>query len=655
VITLLGDEVTVTAFGLEYVDSGAAAQDLIEGDVSERITVDSNVDTSKLGTYSVQYKATDKAGNEAEMKLRVVVVEDLVPPVIELIGGEKVFAVENSEYNDLGAVAADDLDGDVTELLEDKVRFTVTDSHGNKSLEVVREVTVRDSTPPDLTLLGDAVVYLESGEVYSDAGAVAVDAVDGVLTENIIVGLPPSLAKPGNYIVTYDVSDVSGNRAPQLIRQIVVRDTTPPLLQMKGDAFVLVEAGESYTDAGVVATDSTDGDLSTSVLVGNPVDTRRPGEYTITYDVADSSGNKAIQRQRIISVRDTQRPEMTLVGAVELEVEVGREYSDAGATAVDEFEGNLTGIIKVDNQVDAKIPGYYVVLYNVADSSGNQAEQLVRQVVVVDRIPPVITLVGDAVVKQELKEPYVDFGAQATDNVDGDLTEKIEVANPVNVDLDGAYEVKYTVTDSSGNVAAEVTRVVIVGDTGQPVIELVGGQSVAAEAGLPFVDPGYFAEDKVDGDLTANVTVSGSVDTATIGTYRLAYNVMDSNGNAAVEMVRTVVVKDGIAPQVKLVGSEKVVLELGQEYLEEGAEAVDSLDGNVTASVLIKSSVDLAKRGVLHGTGPEWQRVGTGDSTGGDRGHDCSEHCAQRRECRAGRGWRPVCRCWSGGKRPGGG
>ena len=42
--------------------------------------------------------------------------------------------------------------------------------------------------------------------------------------------------------------------------------------------------------------------------------------------------------------------------------------------------------------------------------------------------------------------------------------------------------VKYTVNDKAGNVAAVVTRVVIVGDTGQPVIELVGGQLVEAEA-----------------------------------------------------------------------------------------------------------------------------------------------------------------------------
>ena len=141
-----------------------------------------------------------------------------------------------------------------------------------------------------------------------------------------------------------------------------------------------------------------------------------------------------------------------------------------------------------------------------------------------DRIPPIITLLGNAVLKQELKEPYVDPGATALDNVDGDLTGQIEVVNPVNVEADGTYEVKYTVTDKAGNVAAVVTRVVIVGDTGQPVIELVGGQLVETEAGLPFVDPGFFAEDKVDGDLTAKVLVTGSVNTTKIGTYRLAYN-----------------------------------------------------------------------------------------------------------------------------------
>ena len=179
---MCSSDLPVTAFGLEYLDPGVKAQDLIEGDVSDLVAVESNLDTTKLGTYEVQYFVKDKAGNPGEPVTRVVVVEDLVPPVIELIGGGKVFAIEGFKYRDLGAIALDDLDGDVTELLEVtsdvdasqpgryKVSFIVTDSHGNQSLEVIREVTVRDSTPPVWELLGEPVVYLESGEVCESEG-----------------------------------------------------------------------------------------------------------------------------------------------------------------------------------------------------------------------------------------------------------------------------------------------------------------------------------------------------------------------------------------------------------------------------------------------------------------------------------------------------
>ncbi len=87
----------------------------------------------------------------------------------------------------------------------------------------------------------------------------------------------------------------------------------------------------------------------------------------------------------------------------------------------------------------------------------------------------------------------------------------------------------YNVQDNSGNSASEIVRVVIVGDTGAPVIKLSGGQTIQVEAGIAFSDPGYFAEDKIDGDLTADVKVDGSVDTSIVGSYLLTYDVTDSN------------------------------------------------------------------------------------------------------------------------------
>ena len=54
------------------------------------------------------------------------------------------------------------------------------------------------------------------------------------------------------------------------------------------------------------------------------------------------------------------------------------------------------------------------------------------------------------------------------------------------------------------------------------------------------MEPGYTATDNYDGDLTASVTVSGSVDHTTPDSYTLRYNVLDSSGNGAAYQVRTV-------------------------------------------------------------------------------------------------------------------
>ncbi|MDD5570537.1 MAG: DUF5011 domain-containing protein [Bacteroidales bacterium] len=79
-----------------------------------------------------------------------------------------------------------------------------------------------------------------------------------------------------------------------------------------------------------------------------------------------------------------------------------------------------------------------------------------------DTTPPVITLLGSSPVYSAKDSLYVDAGATAADDVDGDITGKIQVANPVNIHVEGTYKVKYNVTDAAGNNAVEVSRTVIV-------------------------------------------------------------------------------------------------------------------------------------------------------------------------------------------------
>ena len=78
-----------------------------------------------------------------------------------------------------------------------------------------------------------------------------------------------------------------------------------------------------------------------------------------------------------------------------------------------------------------------------------------------DTTPPEITLNGNANIVIALGNSYTDSGAKAIDNIDGDISSKIEIQGEVDTKTEGEYTVKYVVTDSSQNLA-QVERTVIV-------------------------------------------------------------------------------------------------------------------------------------------------------------------------------------------------
>ena len=383
---------------------------------------------------------------------------------------------------------------------------------GLMSIKVLPVSDVVDTTAPVITLNGDVVVTVEAGTNYSDAGAGAVDGYDGDLTGSMEVTDGVDILTVGSYTVSYNVSDAAGNAAVPVIRTVIVVDTTPPVIALVGEAIVTVEAGSIYEDAGAVANDTGDGDLSSKIEVSSTVNTDKLGEYTVTYTVSDSSGNEAVEVNRVVIVVDTTAPVITLNGDVVVTVEAGTNYSDAGAGAVDGYDGDLTGSMEVTDGVDILTVGSYTVSYNVSDAAGNAAVPVIRTVIVVDTTPPVIALVGEAIVTVEAGSIYEDAGAVANDTGDGDLSSKIEVSSTVNTDKLGEYTVTYTVSDSSGNEAVEVNRVVIVVDTTAPVITLNGDVVVTVEAGTNYSDAGAGAVDGYDGDLTGSMEVTDGVD-----------------------------------------------------------------------------------------------------------------------------------------------
>jgi GH18 family chitinase len=79
-------------------------------------------------------------------------------------------------------------------------------------------------------------------------------------------------------------------------------------------------------------------------------------------------------------------------------------------------------------------------------------------------------------------------------------------------------------------------------DTQIPVITLVGGD-VELVVMDTYVEQGATATDNVSGDITSSITFDvGTIDTTTVGTYVITYDVVDAAGNAAIQATRTVTV-----------------------------------------------------------------------------------------------------------------
>ena len=127
--------------------------------------------------------------------------------------------------------------------------------------------------------------------------------------------------------------------------------------------------------------------------------------------------------------------------------------------------------------VNLNVIGSYSVDYTVTDLSANTSRVYTRVYKVVDRVKPVITLIGAEVQNIYRWKVYNDSGATVTDNYYANLVP--QVGGFVDVNLAGIYYLTYNVTDASGNAAIEKRRIINVKES----ISGIAGNS-AFESGL---------------------------------------------------------------------------------------------------------------------------------------------------------------------------
>ena len=119
---------------------------------------------------------------------------------------------------------------------------------------------------------------------------------------------------------------------------------------------------------------------------------------------------------------------------------------------------------------------------------------------------------------------FIDPGYKAFDNHQNDLTNSVVVSGTVDTDTIGEYILKYSLKNKS--VERKVN--VIVSQSQFTKIYLEGEKEMTIKVGEAYVEPGYYYNDILVGDMTDKIVVNGTVDSTKAGKYRISYTVVNS-------------------------------------------------------------------------------------------------------------------------------
>ena len=333
---------------------GVTASDKENGNLTNKITYESNVNPNKEGTYKVTYTVVDNSNFHASKTITVKVISAENP--IITASDREVKQFEEFDYMD--GVSAKAYDG--TDLTDDitykgtvntdiadtyEVTYKVKDSKGKEASKTVK-ITVIPNAKPVINV-SDKEVYLNS-EFDPLEGVTASDEEDGEITDIEYKGTV-NTKEVGDYKVTYMVTDKNGQTTEKTITVKVIVNQLPVINAY--DKTITINTKFDPLE-GITAYDNEDGTITDIRVLKNDVKIDTLGKYEVTYEVTDSY-DQTVTKTIMVTVSEKV--------LVEKEGEFYLDY-------LKEVDGNLQikgyNIIKnVNNDLNTNIE-YELILVN---------------------------------------------------------------------------------------------------------------------------------------------------------------------------------------------------------------------------------------------------------------------------------------------------
>ena len=346
---------------------GVSASDVENGNLTSRITYESDVKPEKEGTYHVTYTVVDNSNFHASKTITVKVISAELP----IITAEDKEVKQFEEFDYMDGVSAKAHDG--TDLTDDityeetvntdiadtyEVTYKVKDAKGKEASKTIN-VTVIPNEKPVINA-SDKEIYLNS-DFDPLEGVTASDAEDGPI-EKIEYKGEVKTDEVGDYKVTYIVTDKNGQKTEKTITVKVIVNQLPVINAY--DKTVYLNSDFDPLD-GVTAYDPEDGTITKINVDLNEVKTDTLGKYKVTYSVTDSY-EQTVTKTITVTVSEKV-----------LEEKDGEFYLDY----LKEIDGNLqikgyNTIKGVDNNLNADII-YELILVN-QNTKKEYSQQLER-------------------------------------------------------------------------------------------------------------------------------------------------------------------------------------------------------------------------------------------------------------------------------------
>lgn len=509
-------------------------------DKNIELKVDSNVNTNIAGEYKVSYSATDSKGKVARAQSKVTVnpKSGIINRIPTIIASDKTIKV-GDKFNPLeGVTANDEEEGDLTHRIKVvandvdtytagtyTVKYQVADSKGATT---TKEITV--TVKSDIVLAKNIAINNKSdNKVYIGGSKTITASVD----ENA------------------DLKEIDWKISDSSIAELrIVRNEARITAKSKGQVTLtaLTTDGSDLSDTITINVSIFEEDSEVPSYVKDVVDT----------DVLTPVSGLGIEESPIeFEVKDVtvDKLDKFLDNLESLDYELLSINRDDDFTIYKIKVSNKGRIFRLfksteDTYISIKVSKSLDNVDEINDrleklaDKGTEKPVNSKPIIFIEGLNTNIT-VGDTFNPLD--------GVTAFDEEDGDLTDSIKVSGKVDTTKSGKYTLKYTVKDSQGEENSITIDITVSEKTGKP--EVIKGEKpvIKVTSSIDTItvgdkfDPlsGISAYDKEDGDLTASIKVSGSVNTSKVGEYKLTYTVEDKDGNVST-FTRIIFVKEKV-------------------------------------------------------------------------------------------------------------